>query len=141
MKRFVSSGTIIIAMCLLAACSPAATALPQATNTLPEASATATAPEANLEPIPFSLSERDLYHVGTRKFDFNDANRDDRYVDITVWYPAVHPTDATDSKLTFEAESDASDAPYPLILSSAKSGSIFAPHLASHGFVGSGRYD
>ncbi len=85
---------------------------------------------------PFPLSKPGTYDFGTRQnYEFTDTNRDDRKVRITVWYPAVLPENAPPSDYNFDAEPDLSGAPYPLILSSAKVGSIFGPHLASHGFV------
>jgi len=73
--------------------------------------------------------------VGTRTFSFNDANRDGRYVSITVWYPAVQPADSTSKDPSFEADPDNSSAPYPLILSDTKNAKLLAPYLVSHGFV------
>ena len=85
---------------------------------------------------PFPLSQPGSYDFGTRQnYRFTDAARADRKVGLTVWYPAVLPDDAAPSDYNFKAEPDLSGAPYPLILSSAKVGSIFGPHLASHGFV------
>lgn len=85
---------------------------------------------------PFPLSKPGLYDFGTRQnFAFTDAARGDRKVRLTVWYPAVLPEDAPPSDYNNNAQPDLSGAPYPLMLSSAKVGSIFGPHLASHGFV------
>ncbi len=85
---------------------------------------------------PFPLSEPGAHDFGTRMdFTFTDASRADRKVSITVWYPAVHAKDTPASDYYYDAEPDRSGAPYPLVLSSAKVGSIFGPHLASHGFV------
>ena len=60
-----------LVMILLAGCSPAPTTPP--------------------EPAPFELSEYGPHYVGTRKLSLHDANRDDRYVGVTVWYPALQP--------------------------------------------------
>jgi predicted dienelactone hydrolase len=57
---------------------------------------------------------------------------------VRVWYPALRPEGATGNRLIPNADPDRSGAPYPLILSSAKVGSVFAPHLVSHGFVWAG---
>jgi hypothetical protein len=81
------------------------------------------------------LSERGPYHVGTRRLSFKDASRDGRNVGITVWYPALLPSDSTSSRPTADADPDTSSAPYPLILSSTKVANIFAPYLVSRGFV------
>jgi predicted dienelactone hydrolase len=89
---------------------------------------------------PFPLSEPGQYDFGTRGafseiYSFVDASRADRKISIMVWYPAKLPKDAPPSDYNPDAEPDLSGAPYPLILSSSKVGSIFGPHLASHGFV------
>jgi predicted dienelactone hydrolase len=86
--------------------------------------------------IPFPLSKPGPYDFGTRQnYEFTDTARDNREVSLTVWYPAVLPDDSPPSDYNFDAKPDSSGAPYPLILSSSKMGSIFGPHLASHGFV------
>jgi len=89
---------------------------------------------------PFPLSESGSYDFGTKDFStqnysFIDTSRDDRKITIMVWYPAKLPDNAPPGDYNYDAEPDSSGAPYPLILSSAKVGSIFGPHLASHGFV------
>ncbi len=85
---------------------------------------------------PFPLAESGPHQFGTRlEYSFVDASRGDRPVNITVWYPAVLPKDAPYSDNNYDAQPDLSGAPYPLILSSAKVGSIFGPHLATYGFV------
>jgi predicted dienelactone hydrolase len=76
--------------------------------------------------------------VSVREFSAEDASRDGRGVGVRVWYPALRPEDATGNRLIPNAEPDGSGAPYPLIVSSAKVGSIFAPYLVSHGFVWAG---
>ena len=85
---------------------------------------------------PFPLSEPGHYDFGTKMdYSFVDASRGDRKVSIMVWYPATFPKEAPPSDYNYDAEPDSRSVPYPLILSSAKVGSIFGPHLASHGFV------
>jgi predicted dienelactone hydrolase len=59
-------------------------------------------------------------------------------VGTRVWYPALVPEDAAAKRTLAKAEPDRSGAPYPLIVSSAKVGSIFAPYLVTHGFVWAG---
>jgi predicted dienelactone hydrolase len=91
-------------------------------------------------PNPFPLSEPGQYDFGTKGafseiYSFVDTSRADREIGIMVWYPAKLPADAPPSDYNPDAEPDLSGAPYPLILSSSKVGSIFGPHLASHGFV------
>ena len=51
-----------------------------------------------------------------------------------VWYPSV-PVDDQSGRIVEDAPPDLTYAPYPIILSSAKSGGHFAPHLVSYGFV------
>lgn len=89
---------------------------------------------------PFPLSEPGQYDFGTKgafspMYSFVDTSRTDREIDIMVWYPAKLSADAPPSDYNPDAEPDLSSAPYPLILSSSKVGSIFGPHLASQGFV------
>lgn len=101
--------------------------------TIPSATAE---PTPTGEPVSYPFSEAGPYNFGTRQnYKFTDASRDDRTISITVWYPAILPDGAPPSDYNFDALPDTSDAPYPLILSSSKVGSIFGPHLASHGFV------
>jgi len=76
--------------------------------------------------------------VGVREFSAQDASRDGRAVGVRVWYPAVWPEDPAGRRTLPEAEPDRSGAPYPLIVSSAKVGSAFAPYLVTHGFVWAG---
>ncbi len=88
---------------------------------------------------PFPLSQPGKYDFGTAgafstEYEFLDASRD-RTVGIIVWYPATLPDNATPSTYNIGVEPDFSGAPYPLILGSAKVGSIFGPHLATHGFI------
>ncbi len=90
------------------------------------------------EPTPLPLSEPGPYSVGVREFSAQDACRDGRKVGVRVWYPAVWPEDTTRKRVIPKADPDCSDAPYPLIVSSAKVGSIFAPYLVTHGFVWAG---
>ena len=89
---------------------------------------------------PFPLSEPGQYDFGTKGafseiYSFVDTSRADREIGIMVWYPAKLPADAPPSDYNPDAEPDLSGAPYPLILSSSKVGSLFGPHLASHGFI------
>jgi predicted dienelactone hydrolase len=93
-------------------------------------------PTITQEPISYPLSEAGPYSFGTRQnYKFTDISRDGREISITVWYPAVLPDGAPSSDYNFDAAPDSSGAPYPLILSSSKVGSIFGSHLASHGFI------
>jgi len=125
---------------LLVACGPALTpAPPTAVQThTPVAPATAE-PTLTEEPDAFPLSEPGPYPTGIRRMiTFEDASRGGREVNLTVWYPALPTEGATSSGPASDAAPDLSGAPYPLILSSSKVGYIFAPHLASYGFVVAG---
>ena len=85
---------------------------------------------------PFPLSEPGPHQFGTQYgFKFTDSGREDREISLYIWYPAVLAEGTESSKYNFDAEPDMSGAPYPVILSSAKVGMYFGPHLASHGFV------
>ena len=132
-----------IALFLLAACSPASMVTPdvQASMNTPDvpatkaAAAAATAAQAAQELQLFPLAEPGAYPVGMRTYRLTDPNRDDRRVSISIWYPAVQPSEATDNSYTVDADPDFSGAPYPLLLSSTKVASIFAPYLVSRGFT------
>lgn len=138
MKRSIPIGMIGITIFILSACSAPSTAPkePPVPTTQPTAPpATETAQDLSPELVPYSFSERGPYHVGTSHLSLHDANREDRLVMITVWYPAVQPTDGADNSPTRDAAPDVISAPYPLILSSSKVAKLFAPYLVSQGFV------
>ncbi|MFZ5808975.1 MAG: alpha/beta hydrolase family protein [Chloroflexota bacterium] len=84
---------------------------------------------------PYPLAENGPYRVGMRTIHLVDESREDRRVSVTLWYPAVQPADPTSTMPTRDAEADAKGAPYPLLLSSTKVATIFAPYLVSRGFV------
>jgi predicted dienelactone hydrolase len=125
-------------MLALVACDPAVVAVPQATLTEPQVAEEATDSETILTPAPFALSEPGPYRVGAREFSSHDESRNGRGGGVRVWYPAVDPEDASQRRVLPLADPDRSGAPYPLILSSAKVGSILAPHLVTHGFAWAG---
>jgi len=89
-------------------------------------------------PAALPLSEPGLYRVGVHEFSSRDTSRSGRKVGVRVWYPAVESLDSTGSLVISLADPDRSGAPYPLVLSSAKVGSILAPYLVTHGFVWAG---
>lgn len=134
-------GTLGIVL-LLAACAPVTpTALPTAAPATPEPETPTvptpsppTTPPVTPEPEPLPLSESGSYFPGKRSYALVDASRDNRPVEIIVWYPALKP-EGYAGTVAREAELDLRGAPYPLIISSAKVGHIFAPHLVSYGFV------
>ncbi|MGD9002083.1 MAG: hypothetical protein PVF04_05400, partial [Anaerolineae bacterium] len=126
----------VLFACLLVSCGTP-TSLPPTATIQPPAEKTSGV-EVSQEPVPLPLSEPGPYRVGVREFSSQDASRDDREVGVRVWYPALWPEDATGKRIISLADPDRSDAPYPLILSSAKVGAIFAPYLVTHGFVWAG---
>ena len=156
-------GVSLLGALVLMGCGSPATITPEPTaTTAPTVSAPpTTAPtETKLPPTPaptqtplppiaaptqvpptetsFPLSTLGPYQTGVRGFKFKDASRGGREVNITVWYPGIRPPERTSNFPTRDAAPDASGAPYPLILSSTRVAEVFAPHLASHGFVVAG---
>jgi predicted dienelactone hydrolase len=149
-KVFVFMITLVIGL-ILFACSPqktqntpiststnAPTVRPsntsQSTVTMP--SATATIPLVTQEPVTLPFSEPGPYYVGKWKHTIVDESRNDRQIQLTIWYPALKKTTDEGRPITINAEPDISEAPYPLILTDPQSGSqLFQSHLASHGFV------
>jgi predicted dienelactone hydrolase len=87
------------------------------------------------EAVPLPLSEPGPYYPGTRGYEFQDTNRNNRRVILSIYYPAIKPEGATGTGPKRKAIADTSGAPYPIILSSAKAADLFGPHLASFGFV------
>jgi predicted dienelactone hydrolase len=111
------------------ACSPQLV-----TDTMPPA--TATIPLVTQKPVSFPLSEPGPYFVGLQAHTIMDESRNDREIQLTIWYPAFEQTDSDGRTITGNAEPDLSGAPYPLIFTGTNSGmGIFKSHLASHGFV------
>jgi predicted dienelactone hydrolase len=86
-------------------------------------------------PTPYTLAESGPYHVGMRTIKIVDESREDRQVSVTVWYPAVQPADPASTAPSRDADPDPKGAPYPLLLSSTKLATTFAPYLVSHGFA------
>jgi len=131
--RYPSWATVTaIAVLVLSACStpamPTTTLTPQPTPT------PAPLPTEELPPLP--LSPPGPYSVGIRRIiKYQDPSRDSRQVWITIWYPAGKHPGSSVAISTPDAVADPSGAPYPLVLSSSKSGFDFAPHLVSYGFV------
>jgi predicted dienelactone hydrolase len=148
MKHTLSVAAAGTALLLFSACGAQPISSPDAGGTVPQASATLTeetttpttlpqttsAPVATQEPAAFPLSEPGPYHVGMRTLVSEDSSRAGRRVSITVWYPALPPASEGSADPTRDAEPDPSAAPYPLLISSTKVASIFAPILVSHGF-------
>jgi hypothetical protein len=91
-------------------------------------------PTATFEPYHLPLSDYGPHFIGKRYYSFEDSSRNNRPVGLSVWYPAIKPTDFSGTSLE-NADPDTAGAPYALILSSAKMAGFFAPHLVTHGFV------
>ena len=111
--------------------------VPQARVT-PEQVAETAGIKVTAAPAAFPLSAPGSYGVGVREFSAQDACRDDREVDASVWHPALLPEGATGKRTMAKGEPDRSDPPYPLIVSSAKMGSDLAPYAVTHGFFWAG---
>lgn len=75
------------------------------------------------------------YQVAWEKFSFQDPDRDNREVNVHVWYPAILPKGNNPGVLLKEGKPDMSGAPYPLILSSTRMARDLAPYLVSRGFT------
>lgn len=151
---------ILFLVLLLAACTPAAATLTEAatpiaqpeTTVPPAAMPTETNPPATLPPtttpattVPaeetpdqaaFPLSESGPYYAGTTSIKLVDPSRDNREVDVSIYYPALKQENAEGQVIRRDAAADMSGAPYPLILTGPNSGDmLFLDHLASHAFV------
>lgn len=114
----------VLVLPLLAACGSSPVQAPSATAN----------PTEELPPLP--LSAPGPFSVGIRRnIEYRDPSRDSRRVAITIWYPAGEHPGSSAGIATPDAVADPAGAPYPLVLSSSKSGFDFAPHLVSHGFV------
>jgi hypothetical protein len=142
MTRPMSFAFGLLLACMLASCATAPSVLPtatisQATATLQDAVDEIAEAEATPKPAAFPLSKPGPYYTGKRTFALEDANREDRQVRITIWYPALLPEGSSGSRLQVGADRDPdrSGAPYPLILSSTKVARLLAPYLVSHGFT------
>ena len=139
-KFFVFMITLVIGLTIFA-CSPQqtqSTPISTSTNapTVTMPSATATIPLVTQEPVTLPFSEPGPYYVGKWKHTIVDESRNNRQIQITIWYPALEQTDDDGRTITLNAEPDLSKAPYPLILTDPQSDShLFHSHLATHGFV------
>jgi len=78
-----------------------------------------------------ALSEPGPHGVGRVTLDIVDESRDARAVGVTAFYPAI----SEESRPDPDAEPEAADAPYPIVLGDSKIGDLLGPHLASHGYV------
>ncbi len=115
---------------------PTITLEPIYTVSIVEASETPTSiPEPTPNPSNQELLQFGPYYAGKSTFEFIDTSRDDRSVNITVFYPALTEREGSYMYIAKDAEPDFSAAPYPAILSSTKMANQLAPYLVSHGFT------
>ncbi len=93
--------------------------------------------ETSGKPSNFDLMEPGPYFGGITSYEFTDAERADRKVSISVWYPAQLGKDENTNPTVIlrDREPDFSGAPYPVILSSTKMASTLARYVISHGFT------
>jgi hypothetical protein len=144
MKRRMMPFFGVLFACLLVSCATTAS-VPPAEMAVPSRPAATVAVvdegsanvEPTKEPLPFPLSEPGPYYVGRRRYAFEDASRNSRPVEISVWYPALLPEGSGGGKLMVgtDRDPDLGGAPYPLILSLTKIARELAPYLVTHGFV------
>jgi predicted dienelactone hydrolase len=136
MKQLIRFTFGVLFACMLVSCAPP-TAVPP-TATVPQATEETNDATGTDETPRLPLSDPGPYRVGVREFSSQDTTRDGREVGVKVWYPAVWPEGTSGRRALPEADPDCSGAPYSLIVSSAKVGSIFAPYVVTHGFVWAG---
>jgi predicted dienelactone hydrolase len=98
-----------------------------ATNTLPPNTEASNA---------FPLSEPGPYLTEMRVYSFIDYSRNERKIDIRIYYPVLKEVNDEGGTITVIETPDMSGTPYPLILTGTNSGNLlFGSHLASYGFV------
>ena len=135
-KVFIVSLTIVLT---LYACSPQPRQVSPTATSIDEISrtpATVLSPPNTQESTSFPLSERGPYWTGNRVYSFVDDSRNERKIDIQIYYPALKEVNEQGGTITRDATPDMSGAPYPLILTGNNSGNyLFKSHLASYGFV------
>lgn len=83
----------------------------------------------------FPLAEPGSYAVGWKAVNYVDEARDNRRVNIKLFYPAVRPEDSGATWNNLNAEPDRSGAPYPLILTGINDTTLIDWQLSTHGFV------
>ena len=81
----------------------------------------------------FPLGATGPYAMGVRNYSLIDESRDNRQIELYLWYPAQGKTNVQNR---LNAPTDEADAPYPLILTGMNTGgTLFNDHLVSYGFV------
>lgn len=92
--------------------------------------------EGTPEQAAFPLSEPGPYYAGSTAVKLVDPSRNNREIEVTIWYPALKQENAQGQIIRHNAAADMSGAPYPLILTGPNTGDfLFTDDLASHGFV------
>lgn len=138
MKYSTCSLVILILCAVIAGCSPMGGMPAESLAPTPTSS-----PAATLLPVPtmtttqqaFPLSAPGPHPVGMRILTLSAAFRENRSIDITLWYPRVNRPGEDPLRLIPNADPDPVGSPYPLILGSRRSGLDFGQHLAGFGFV------
>ncbi len=139
-KQFLSFGLLWVF--LLTSCSevkdaanPTLTSAPTHTSSnLAESEMPSLTPEPTQTQSNTELLQFGPYYAGKITYENIDTSRNDRSVNITVFYPALSERESH-MYVEKSGEPDFSNAPYPAILSSTKVAMIFAPYLVSHGFT------
>jgi predicted dienelactone hydrolase len=97
---------------------------------------TITSPSSTEESTSFPLSEPGPYWTGMRVYSFIDKSRNERKIDIQIYFPALKEVNEQGGTIAVNIPPDMGGAPYPLILTGTNSGNLlFSSHLASYGFV------
>ena len=137
--------TLTVAVLLLPACGDSSvdvadTTLPPAASTTTTADIvakianTTTADTATTIAAPvFSgwiLAARGAFGVGRTSYEATNPHNNESPLQVAVYYPAV----TAGFRVEPDAPPDASAGPYPVIIG-VDNQALFAPHLASHGFV------
>lgn len=84
---------------------------------------------------PYPLSEPGPFGTSYCQISTSDANRGNRPVNITVWYPTEKPKKSEGNQPKENAEPDKRNAPWPLLLSSTKMAKALAPLVVPYGFA------
>lgn len=107
-----------------------------ATQVQPTLSPTTTPPQENSLAEAFPLSGNGPYFVGTRTHTVVDVSRDNREIDLVIYYPAIEKKNENGQTIKRDAAADMSGAPYPLVLTESNTGGmLISSQLASYGFV------
>lgn len=127
--------SLILVLTFITGCTQSTPTLPIAPTLSPVPQPTPTEPPPTAVPNPFPFSDPGPYAIGTSSMSTSDPDREDRAVDITLWYPAVKESSTNPLEPVKDAKPNFDAAPYPLILSSTKVANLLAPIVVSHGFT------